>query len=274
MKTLTHPITGRRVMLGRKRPSPQLLDRRLSFDRYVPSTLPKAPAGPLKRDALLMAVVRQMYGNDTAGDCTIAGKAKLIGAFTGLANPPAVIFDTATVLAEYSRLTKPPYDPADPSTDTGLDEMTVLDDWRTSDKSCLGAHNIAAVMSVDASNVEHMKLAVYLFGNGYLGLELPDAYVSPIPSANGFTWGVAGESDPENGHCIVAIDYTQAGLIVLTWGLWGVLTWDACAKYLAASDGGEFHVVLSHEIINRASAKAPSAFDFAQLQADLPQVGK
>ena len=63
-----------------------------------------------------------MYGNDRYGCCTKAGQAHLIGFFTGIANPPATVFTDQQVVDDYLRLTG--------GQDTGLDEVTVLEDWR------------------------------------------------------------------------------------------------------------------------------------------------
>ncbi len=90
-----------------------------------------------------------------------------------------------------------------------------------------------------------------------------------MPSRSGFLWDVAGDPDPENGHCVVAIDFTPAGLIVLTWGMWGVMSWGAVSKYLSVAGQGEFHVVLTDEIIEKANGRAPGGFDAAALTADL-----
>jgi hypothetical protein len=232
---------------------------------YFGAVLPSVPQGPWGRTTNIANVISQVYGNDSIGNCTIAGKAHLIGCFTGNANPPPAIFATAQIESDYFRLTGGP--------DSGLDEITVLEDWRDNKAPLLGAqHNISGFASVDATNTAHVEFAIFAFFNGYLGLSLPDAYIDPPPSRNGFIWDEAGDPNPDNGHCIVAVDADAKGIYVLTWGLWGIMTWRALAKYLVPNVGGEFHVALTNEIIEQAKQVTPSNFNFAQLQTDLPQI--
>ena len=261
IKTIIHPVTGQPFHLGRLRPSIEALGRpRLRLGKYFTPDLPPPPAGPLGRYEAIPDVIKQLYGNNDYGDCTIAGKFHLCGTFTGLANPPPMIFTDQQAVADYMRLTG--------GTDDGLDEITVLEDWRSGTGPISSAHEIAGFASVDATNQQHVQFAVWAFLNGYLGLELPDAYISPMPSKSGFVWDVAGDPNPDSGHCVVVVDFTPQGLIILTWGMWGILTWKAAAKYLSNAGQGEFHVIWTEESIIKASLQTPSGFDFTQLSTD------
>jgi hypothetical protein len=269
VKELVHPVTGQHVKFGRNRPSLEMLarPRLLLGDYMIAEALPPMPATTGARYQQVLDVVGRMYGNDKFGCCTKAGQAHLIGFFTGTANPPAATFTDQQVIDDYLRLTG--------GQDTGLDEITVLEDWRDNKALPLGVqHSIAGFAAVDATAKLHVQFALDAFPNLYLGLALPDAYVSPFPSGNGFTWDVAGDPDQENGHAIVASDYTEDGIIVWTWGMWGTMTWAALAKYLVPLVGGELHVVMTQEAINKASQKTTSGFDWVGLQADLPQIGQ
>ena len=267
MKYLTHPSTTKVVSLGRNRPSAEkLVKPRLRFSDYLPiaTAPPVPPPGPYGRTALLSNVTPQMYGNDNTGDCTMAAEAHLDGAFTGEANPPAVTFSNAQVLAAYYRLTGGP--------DTGLDEITVLDDWKTTG-GISPDHKIIGYVTIDATNQAHVELAIWLFANGYACLELPDAYINPFPTASGFVFDVAGDPDPDNGHAICFYDCDADGVYVMTWGMWGKMPWAAVKKYFAEANGGSLNIILTQDIINKASQKTVTGFDFTQLQADLPMVG-
>jgi hypothetical protein len=257
---------GRCFRLGRHRSAPEHIARALKFEAYALPGLPAPPAPPLNRISPLAGVISRLYANDTYGDCTKAGQAHLIGAYTGLANPPAVTFTDQQIVADYMRLTG--------GEDDGLDLITVLNDWRDNTKTCLlGAqHKIAGYVAVDATNQQRLRQAIWLFDGVYLGLELSDQFLKTMPAHSGFVMDNTGPGDPNDGHCIVGIDYQVTGIVVLTWGMWGVMTWDAVSQYLSANNGGECYAVLTQESIARASQKAPSGFDFAALQADLQAV--
>ncbi|MBV8650311.1 MAG: hypothetical protein JO255_02520, partial [Alphaproteobacteria bacterium] len=77
-----------------------------------------------------------------------------------------------------------------------------------------------------------------------------------------------GDPNPDQGHCVVAVDYDSAGIKILTWGMWGTLTWAAVAKYLTPAAQGEFHVVLTDEIVSKLTNKSPAGIDAAGLAAD------
>ena len=266
MRELIHPDTGLHVKLGRNRPSPETIARpHLHLRKYMMlQAMPAVPATTGARYEKTMDVVGRIYGNDRYGCCTKAGQAHLIGFFTGIANPPATVFTDQQVIDDYLRLTG--------GQDTGLDEVTVLEDWRDNKTAPLGIqHNIDGFASVDASNVNSVKFAIDAFPNAYLGLELPNAYVSPFPSASGFTWDVAGDPNPDNGHAIIASDYSEQGIIVWTWGMWGTMTWEAVGKYLTAAAGGAFYVLLTEEAVSKAEQKTVSGFDFTQLKTDMAQ---
>jgi hypothetical protein len=148
---------------------------------------------------------------------------------------------------------------------------TALNLWQQGCGPSIGSHTIRGSLSVDATNTEECRTAIWLFENLMLGLELPDAWISPFPSNNGFTWDVAGPGNPSSGHCIGAYNYSsKAGNVgIVTWGMTGFMSDAALAEYCAPANGGELYTVLSADTINKAQQKAPNGFNFAQLTADL-----
>ena len=128
-------------------------------------------------------------------------------------------------------------------------------------------------MTVDPTNLEECRTALWLFENVYFGLELPDAWINPAPSASGFVWDVAGPSDPQNGHCVVGVGYTATGITIDTWGMTGLMTNAAVAKYATQASGGELYTVVSLDAVNKANQKAPNGFDWSQLIADFDSMG-
>ena len=267
LKVLTHPVTGQHFRMGRTRPTEEQKSRpKLKFSSYVKSSLLSSYPRQVDYRRKGRASLTRIYLNDQLGDCVIAGSAHMLGVFTGNANDGLpFIFANKTIEQLYSAIGG--YVPGNPSTDRGCNEQTALDYWQN--KGLCG-HKIDASISVDATNVDETRAALWLFECLMSGIELPDAWVNPMPSASGFVFDVAGDSDPENGHCMVHANYDADKAIFgdETWGMSGSITDAALAKY-ASGGVGELHAALSPDVIERASGRAPSGFDFAQLQADL-----
>ena len=96
---------------------------------------------------------------------------------------------------------------------------------------------------------------------------MPDAWLSPVPSASGFTWDAAGAPDPSNGHFIAGVGSDIHGIQIDTWGMIGTLTYAAISQYCTAAAFGDVSVVISTDSIDRAMNKAPNGFNFTQLTA-------
>jgi hypothetical protein len=96
------------------------------------------------------------------------------------------------------------YVPGEPSTDNGCDEVTALNYWENQGAPA-GQRRIAGWLAVNAADSTGYRTALWLFENLYFGMELPDARISPMPSASGFVWDGAGAPDPNNGHCVAGV---------------------------------------------------------------------
>ena len=211
------------------------------------------------------AALSQMYGNDTLGDCVIAGIGHLIGTFTGNAGVAPFIFAPEQIISLYSAIGG--YVPGDPSTDQGCDEVTALNHWQNKGAP-IGHHKLAGWIQVDGSNPEEYRTALWLFENLFFGMELPDEWVSPFPSAPGFIWDAAGPPDIANGHCVVGVGYGASGVTIDSWGMLGTLTDAAVDKYAVPVSAGALYTVLSSNSLAAATLKAPNGFDWSQLAAD------
>lgn len=254
--------------LGRNRPPAK---RKMCLHDYrTGAPLPTPPSACTYAPGAVTAL-QQVYLNDELGDCVIAGMAHLIGVFVGNAGGGPAIFPTAAIIAEYTEVGG--YDPDATlvdgvnQTDGGCDERTAMADWQS--KGFPPAQNkIQGWVSINGANPVQVRTALWLTENLIFGVELPDAWITPFPSAPGFAWDVAGPANPNNGHCFVGVGYTAQGVIICTWGMLGVITWAAIAKYATTTGSGELYSVLTPQIIAKATAKAPNGFDFAQLTAD------
>ena len=267
VKTIKHPTTNRNFKLGRTRPISR--GPRFSLHNYLMRGL-AAPPATIDYTKTASDALANIYGNDKLGDCVIAGIGHVVGVLTGNSGGPPFIYTNDQIVALYSAIGG--YVPGDPSTDKGCDEVTALNYWENNGAPA-GSHKIAGWLSVNAADPAEFRTALWLFENLYFGFELPDAWINPMPSASGFTWDSAGKADPSNGHCFVGVGYNAAGVTIDTWGMTGLLTDKAIAKYGAQTSHGEVYTVVSADGINKASKKAPNGFDWSQLIADFDSMG-
>jgi hypothetical protein len=271
-KVLVHPVTGKTVRLGRNRPRAR--SPRLKLRNYLMRALAPPPASRDYTPAS-QAALAEMYMNDTLGDCVIAGIGHVVGVLTSNAGDPFLYTDDQ-IVALYSAIGG--YDPSQTQpdgsnpTDNGCDEETALNYWQNNGAPA-GSHQIAGSISIDPTNQEEIQTALYLFENLYFGIELPDAWINPFPSAAGFIWDVAGDPDPENGHCVIGACYDYTGVGIDSWGMLGMITYAAIAQYCAQSANGALYSVISEDSIALATAKAPTGFDWSQLTADFDSLG-
>lgn len=249
--------------LGKK---PPIIDSRtLRFGRYLTPALPPPPPTVTLYTAIPSW---PMDGNDELGDCTMAGAAHLVEAWTGeQPNGTPVEIPTTTIEEDYFALTGGP--------DDGLAELTVLKWWkRTGFVDAAGiAHTISAYAQVDPANQTETQQAVSIFGGAYLGLALPDYAVNP-PDGNlldvdwtavppgGFA---ANPPDPNNGHCVVAVGYDADNLYVVTWGAIKPMSYAFGQAYV-----DETFAIISPDWLGAGTT--PSGFDLAQLETDLADV--
>jgi len=274
VKTLKHPVSGHTLKMGRNRPVAR--GPRFALKNYLLRGAPPPPA-TIEYTQKAAGALSEMYENDKLGDCVIAGMAHVVGVLTGNAGSKPFLYTDKQIISLYSAIGG--YVPGEPSTDQGCDEVTALNYWENNgampphSNSSADLHKIVGWMTVDSTNREECQMAMWLFENLYFGLELPDAYVNPFPSASGFTWDVAGNPDPNNGHCVVGVGYTANGITIDTWGMTGTMTYAAVAKYPNPAANGELYTVISMDAISKANEKAPNGFDWSQLIADFDSMG-
>lgn len=265
LKILKHK-DGRTFKMGRRPPLAR--GPRLSLRNYLGADLPNPPhsidyakhGGPSLRQVLL---------NDHLGDCTAAGVFHIQGLLEGNRGFQHTWTDHA-VERFYSWTTG--YNPRDPSTDQGGDEVTVLNFWKQHGLLADGSHKIAGYVAVNPSNIQEIQTAMWLFENLYFGVAMPDEWIEPFPDGDGFIWDISGEPNPNNGHCFVGIGYDLTGVTIDTWGMFGKLTYRAISNYVRSNEGGELWSIVSHDAIDKATGKAPNGFDESQLLADLQAI--
>jgi len=271
MVTRVEVASGRFVHFGRVRPSdekraalPKLRDYFVASKQKL---LPTPPGG-CDYSGAARSILADVMGNDAEGDCVIAAGYHIVGTETANAGDPFHA-TLAQVNADYGAIGG--YVPGDPSTDNGCDEATAIGYW-TSNGFADGT-KLAGSLLLDASNQQELMLACYLFENLFFGTALPDAWISPFPSKDGFSWDVAGAANPNNGHGYMGCGYSPGGVYIGTWGLIGAQTWRAIAKYNTDEAGGDVYVLVTPDQLAKGQTRAPNGIAWTDLLADLVAMG-
>lgn len=249
-------IDHSRMKLGK---APAVHDpRTLELANYLrPALLPPPPA---QVDWGQQVRSWPMMGNDRIGDCTTAAAGHCIEEWTTDAGFPVVLPD-ATIIAAYAAVSG--YNPVTGQHDVGASEIKVLNYWRTTG---IGGHTLRAYVALEPGNLDHVRDAVSLFGNAYIGLALPiTAQTQPVWSVP--PGGPTGPGAPGSwgGHAVPVVAYDPQGLTVVTWGALKRMTWGFWAAYC-----DEAYALLSDDFLT--ADKTPAGVDLVTLQQDLAEV--
>ncbi|MFN7996187.1 MAG: hypothetical protein U0Q18_21430 [Bryobacteraceae bacterium] len=254
-----YTIDTRTVKLG-KQPAKHDI-RTLMFSAYMKPEAPPAP--PKIEDWTKKVDSWPMMLNDKIGDCTCACAGHMIQEWTTYAQAAPIVPTDDQILAAYEAVGG--YKPDDSKTDNGAVILDVLNYWR---QTGIAGHSIMAFVALELKNHEEVKDAIYLFGNCYIGVQLP------VSAQNQRVWSVpaggpVGQGAPGSwgGHAIPVVEYDPRGLTVITWGAKKRMTWSFFDTYC-----DEAYAVLSSDWI-AADKNAPNNFDLGQLQADLRSIG-
>jgi hypothetical protein len=181
-------------------------------DYYVSTAL---PTPPLYVDRESRVAEWPMYLNDKFGDCTIAGIGHVIGAQATYAHGLETTFSDNQIETAYTGVC-PGFNPVTDANDNGA----VLSDVLAYMKSTgMGGHTISAYAQLRAMDIDSLKLALYLFGSVYIGVNLPRSAEDQF--AAGEPWTYVKGSRIAGGHC-VAIQKITPGFpnpySIVTWG--------------------------------------------------------
>lgn len=257
-----------KVLLGKR--APRIDPRTLRMATYHKPTV-KIPIPPA--DGYITAVPTwPMYLNDQLGDCVAAAAGHCVEQWTEYAGDFYEPTDDEILKFYESQ----GYQPGDPSTDNGMAMLPALNYWR---KTGLGSHKIDAYVAIDPSNHTEVEDAIYLFGNIFIGLQLP------LSAQTGNVWqvpptGLFGDGSPGSwgGHCVPVVGYRGVvegahaeGLMVVTWGQLMPMTWAFLESYC-----DEAYAILSPDWIAVAAAAGMTGtrLNLEQLRADLKLVTK
>jgi hypothetical protein len=220
------------------------------------------PSSPAMEDfsGPAMSVITNIEGNDQYGDCVEAEDAHYIAVATGNSGNGLFSYTVQQTEADYSSLTG--FNPNDPNTDQGTDPTQDLN-WRVKVGYADGSKDAGWAL-VDATNKAEVMYAISTFGNLKMWFGIPNSIVQNLPGSSGFVWDVAaGAADQNNGHCIGSCGYnpikfvgvTAQGLLVMTWGMLGIVTWEALDAWFVPSQGGGLAVRVTMDWVNKASGK-------------------
>ena len=214
--------------LGRK---PKRIDKRtLKLGQFlVDKNLPPLPMTFDVDSQFTNMVDKNMYGNDTLGDCVIAGRAHMTLRMEDFQQQILIPITTQDVETEYFKETG--------GGDTGLDMLTSLNEWRQSGWSAAG-HNytIYAFAELELDKHSELMYSIYLLDGAYTGFNVPQSAMDQFD--NGQIWDVVPDDGGiVGGHCVYIVAYNSIGPICVTWGQRQPMTWAFWDKYFDEAYG-------------------------------------
>jgi hypothetical protein len=226
-------------------------------DYLTPTKLPTPPKS-FGHDGLINSLGWGLLGNDTVGDCVIAGGAHETMLWNTVGGQ-AVSFTTQSVLSDYSAITG--YNPNDPNSDQGTDTQQAAK-YRQ-DVGLLDAqgkrHKIGAYLALTPGDYKQLLIAAWLFEAVGLGVNLPRSAMSQFDK--GREWTVVKGSPDEGGHYIPLIGH-HTNLVVVSWGRAIRMSRGFYQKY-----NDESLAYLSEEML--INGKSFEGFNLDQLRSDL-----
>ena len=175
-------------MLGALPPHPESTHPRVKLSDHL--SVAALPPTPAVVDYASKVRMWPMYLNDQLGDCTCAGIAHAVQAWTAYAKG-LVTLPNSAVLNLYERMG---YVPGNPATDQGAVEQDVLAEVH---RNGIGGHKILAYAQVDHEDPYEMKAALNLFGSLYLGAQMPQSAMDQTNA--GQPWSLVPGS-PDRGR--------------------------------------------------------------------------
>jgi hypothetical protein len=181
-------------------------------DYYIRAYL---PTPPVNVDRCSKVSSWPMYLNDRFGDCTCAGMGHLIGAQSAYAKPSEVLFTNTQIQSLYE-IVCPGFNPVTDANDNGAMLQTVLQAMSATNP--LGVE-VTAFAQLKATDINSLKLALYLFGSVYIGVNLPQSAETQF--SNGQPWTYVQGDPIAGGHCVciqkITPDYLNP-YTAITWG--------------------------------------------------------
>jgi len=273
MKVIVNPVTGKTFKMGRRHPTnlhkgPKFGDMlRLGI---LPNITP--PLRTTYRTASKQSLTNP-YLNTDLEDCVVASGFHARGN-TSFNSGQGVEFSNSQVIQNYSAIggynpnAQLVPDPNNPGffinpTDNGCDEITALTYWRNT--GFPDGVKIEEAISIDSGNLAEARLALYLCENLIFCVDMPDGWVNPMPSGDGFWWHLQGSPDEDNGHSFLGVDLVPEGVVIGSWGMIGIISNAAMMYYANMAQQGQLFTILTPDIVFRITQKSPAGYDINTL---------
>lgn len=205
-----------------------------------------------------------MLGNDTVGDCVLAGACHETMLLTAESGKPAAAFTPKEALAAYGAVTG--YTPTDPDSDRGTDVRNALTWRRTHGLADAHGrlHKIAAFAQINTRrSLTQLRAAAYVFGAVGIGVEFPTSAMAQFNA--GQPWTVVESSPIDDGHYIPLVGFHDGWYLAVTWGQIVKVAPAFITRYC-----DEAWAIFSTELLH--GGKSPEGFNTAQLRADVAKV--
>jgi hypothetical protein len=200
-----------------------------------------------------------MMLNDQLGDCTCAAVYHSIQIWSLNAQGSMLTEPDNDVLSLYEQACG--YSPADPSTDQGGVEQSVLSYLLNNGApmSSGAPHKISAFYEVDPRNTKDVKQTIYECGVAYIGIDVP-ANIMPDDGMPPQLWQVVPNQEIIGGHAIALTGYNATGPFLISWGQKFQMTWDFFNQYT-----DEVYGIVDSEWIAK-TGKTPCGMTLVQLE--------
>lgn len=216
------------------------------------------PSHPISEDYLSSLTHWQMLGNDIYGDCAAVSWANSRRFISTLLNKEEYP-DLNEVLQLYQT-----QNPDFPNDDNGMDMQTMLEYLNKSGGP--DGVKLVAFASVNTSNLDEVKAALYIFGGILLGIEVQNANQTDFD--NGVVWDYHSGQPVEGGHAVLAGGYLgkfNSDVRFITWGAETGMT-DSYWENLVDNSNGEAWILIWPE--NLGTKQFVEGIDMATLALD------
>src|SRR5258706_5305111 len=167
-----------------------------------------------------------MFGNDTIGDCVIAGRAHQTLRFEDIDQKKVIPITNKDVLKEYYKETGGP--------DSGLVVLDSLKLWRSKGWK-VGKHSYKIQAFAQADQANHNEVLQAIYGDVGIGLGVQLDKDAQNQIQTGLPWdvttGPGSKPGSWGGHYIYVPGYTPDGPVCVTWGRKQQMTWAWLDKY-------------------------------------------
>jgi hypothetical protein len=205
-----------------------------------------------------------LYGNDSVGDCVIAGAYHEGSIWLQKTSNIVQVESDSNALKAYSEATG--YVPGDDSTDQGTDMQKFMVWWATVGLpvgTLGGRRKIVASVETDPRHLDDLQLAAFECGGASIGVMLrknvyPD--LSPSPDV----WDFDSNSEEAGLHCVTLTGRktSEKTWPILSWGRKYYVTDAFLQNCLVMSFG-----VISGEFVNGYTGKSPLGISLDEWQA-------